>query len=88
MAVMDSSVSLSYHFVAFWLTYMAIICLANKRGPDTDTKRDGIYNLFISPTFSLDACLHTFKVKFDSVLEKQIDSKRISLGRRIFLFAA
>ncbi len=71
---------------------MAIICLANKRGPDTDTKRDGIYllamYLFISPTFSLDACLHTFKVKFDSVLEKQIDSKRISLGRRIFLFAA
>lgn len=63
---------------------MAIICLANKHGPGVDTKRDGIY----TPTFSLDACLHTLKVKFDSVLEKQMDSKMISLGRRIFLFAA
>jgi len=45
--------------------------------------------LVFHPLFLLDACLHTLKVKFDSVLEKQskLTQSRISFVRYIILLA-
>lgn len=53
---MDSSVSVSHHTVAFWRTYAAIICLANKHCPDRHKTRWHLYSYFTHFSFWMHVC--------------------------------
>lgn len=62
--------------------YTAIICLANKRCPNTNTKRDSIYTLFISPTFPFGCMFAHFECQVWFVVKTE---KKANWLKREFL---